>query len=269
MKPFTKWVGGKRQLLPQLLAILPDKFDRYFEPFVGGGALFFELAPSNATINDNNEELIIAYKVIKENVEELIQLLKIHKENNSKEYYLDIRSADRDGRIEAMSDVERAGRILYMLRVDFNGLYRVNSKNKFNVPYGRYKRPKIVDEENLRNISEYLKEHDITILNTDFEKATKEVREGDLVYFDPPYVPLSKTESFTGYTSDGFGYDEQVRLRDLFIELDRRGAFVVLSNSSAELVYELYQPFSKEIIEVDATRMINSKADKRGKLRKS
>lgn len=128
MKPFTKWVGGKRQLLPQILGISPDKFNKYYEPFVGGGALFFELAPSNATINDSNEELILAYKVIKENVEELIQLLKIHKENNSKEYYLDIRSADRDGRIEVMSDVERAGRILYMLRVDFNGLYRVEFK---------------------------------------------------------------------------------------------------------------------------------------------
>ena len=267
MKPFTKWVGGKRQLLPQILGILPNNFNQYYEPFVGGGALFFKLAPSNATLNDINEELILAYKVIKENIEELIQLLKIHKENNSKEYYLDIRSADRDGRIEAMSEVERAGRILYMLRVDFNGLYRVNSKNQFNVPYGRYKQPKIVDEDNLRTISEYLKEHDITILNTDFEKATKEVKEGDFVYFDPLYVPLSKTESFTGYTSDGFGYDEQVRLRDLFIELDRRGAFVVLSNSSADLVYDLYQPFSKEIIEIDATRMINSKANKRGKIK--
>ena len=176
MKPFTKWVGGKRQLLPQILGISPDKFNKYYEPFVGGGALFFELAPSNATINDSNEELILAYKVIKENVEELIQLLKIHKENNSKEYYLDIRSADRDGRIEVMSDVERAGRILYMLRVDFNGLYRVNSKNQFNVPYGRYKQPKIVDEDNLRNVSEYLKDNDITILNTDFELATKDAK---------------------------------------------------------------------------------------------
>ena len=267
MKPFTKWVGGKRQLLPQILGISPDKFNKYYEPFVGGGALFFELAPSNATINDSNEELILAYKVIKENVEELIQLLKIHKENNTKEYYLNIRSADRNGKLKAMSDVERVGRILYMLRVDFNGLYRVNSKNQFNVPYGRYKRPKIVDEENLRTISEYLKEHDIIILNTDFEKATKEVKEGDFVYFDPPYVPLSKTESFTSYTSDGFGYDEQVRLRNLFIELDRRGAFVILSNSSADLVYDLYQPFSKEIIAVDATRMINSKANKRGKIK--
>ena len=251
LKPFTKWVGGKRQLLPNLLSLIPSKFNNYFEPFVGGGALFFELAPKKAVINDNNGELVLAYQVIKTDVELLIDELEKHKENNSKEYYLELRAADRDGRIEKMSDVERAA-------VNFNGLYRVNSKNQFNVPYGKYKNPRILDEDNLRNINKYLNENDIAILNSDFEEATKTAKKGDLVYFDPPYVPLSVTEAFTSYTADGFGYDEQVRLRDLFIELTEREVYVILSNSSAELVYELYEPYAKTILEVGATRMITN-----------
>lgn len=171
---------------------------------------------------------------------------------------------DRDGRIDALTDVERAARLLYMLRVCFNGLYRVNSKNQFNVPYGSYKNPKIVDEDNLREVSTYLNKHNVTITNLDFEEASKNIKKGDLVYLDPPYVPLSKTESFTNYTADGFSYDDQVRLRDLFVELTNRGAYVIISNSSADLVYELYQPHAKQIIEVDATRMVNSKASNRG-----
>lgn len=266
LKPFTKWVGGKRQLIPTLIEILPSNFKTYYEPFVGGGALFFELAPKKAVINDNNEELILAYKVIQSNVDDLIAELRKHRDKNSKDYYLNLRSADRDGRIEQMSDVERAARILYMLRVDFNGLYRVNSKNQFNVPYGSYKNPKILDEDNLRNISSYLNNNHVKILNGDFEDAVKTAKEGDLVYFDPPYVPLSKTENFTSYTSNGFVYDEQIRLRNLFQSLDERGVFVMLSNSSAELVYDLYNPISKNIIEVGATRMINSNAQKRGKV---
>ncbi len=171
---------------------------------------------------------------------------------------------DRDGRINGLTDVERAARLLYMLRVCFNGLYRVNSKNQFNVPYGSYKNPKIVDEDNLREVSAYLNKHNVTITNLDFEEASKNITKGDLVYLDPPYAPLSKTESFTSYTADGFSSNDQVRLRDLFIELTNRGAYVILSNSSANLVYELYQPYAKQIIEVDATRMINSKASNRG-----
>ncbi|WP_422804480.1 DNA adenine methylase [Streptococcus sp. FT1-55] len=266
LKPFTKWVGGKRQLLPQLLDILPSNYNTYYEPFIGGGALFFELAPKKAVINDNNKELVLAYQVIKDDVESLISELRRHQENNSKEYYLALRSADRDGRIEKMTDSERAGRILYMLRVNFNGLYRVNSKNQFNVPYGKYKNPSILDEANLRNISDYLKMNDVSILNGDFEVATKSAKKGDLVYFDPPYVPLSPTESFTNYTANGFGYEEQIRLRDLFVELDKRGVFVIVSNSTADLVYNLYEPIAKTLIEVGATRMINSNAKKRGKI---
>lgn len=264
MKPFTKWVGEKRQLLKPILELLPDKYNHYYELFIGGGAVLFELAPNQASINDRNAELILAYNVIKHNVEELIVELKKHALNNNKDYYLDIRSMDRDARINGLTDVERAARLLYMLRVCFNGLYRVNSKNQFNVPYGSYKNPKIVDEDNLREVSAYLNKHNVTITNLDFEEASKNITKGDLVYLDPPYAPLSKTESFTSYTADGFSSNDQVRLRDLFIELTNRGAYVILSNSSANLVYELYQPYAKQIIEVDATRMINSKASNRG-----
>lgn len=267
LKPFTKWVGGKRQLLPELVKLMPQTYNRYYEPFIGGGALLFELKRNHCTINDYNSDLVMTYETIRDDVDTLIELLKLHELNNSKDYYLDIRNADRDGRIENMTRTERAARLLYMLRVNFNGLYRVNSKNQFNVPYGKYKNPKIVDEDNLRNISDYLKQNDIQILNGDFAEAVKTANKGDLVYFDPPYVPLSDTEAFTSYTSNGFSYDDQVRLRDLFVELTRRGVHVMVSNSSAKLVYDLYKDVAEKIIEVDATRMINSKADKRGKIK--
>lgn len=264
LQPFTKWTGGKRQLLGELRSYMPETYGRYFEPFVGGGALFFDLAPEKAVINDFNEELINAYRQIKNNPAELINLLIKHKENNSKEYYLELRSVDRDGRISRMTGVERAARILYMLRVDFNGLYRVNSKNQFNVPYGRYKNPKIVDVDLLYQISEYLNENDIEILQTDFAEAVKDAQTGDFVYFDPPYIPLNETSSFTSYTHEGFSYEEQVRLRDTFKELTERGVYAMLSNSSSPLVEELYKDFN--IYFVEAQRTNGAKSSSRGKI---
>ena len=228
LRPFTKWTGGKRQLLSVIKSLMPESYNRYFEPFVGGGALFFELAPKDAIINDFNSELINCYQQIKDNPSELIKSLSKHKESNSKEYYLNLRSADRDSRIEKMNNVERAARIMYMLRVNFNGLYRVNSKNQFNVPYGRYKNPQIVDSDLIVSISQYLNENTIHILNGDFEEAVKDVEAGDFVYFDPPYIPLSETSSFTSYTHEGFSYEDQVRLRDTFKKLDEKGAYVML-----------------------------------------
>lgn len=264
LQPFTKWTGGKRQLLGELRSYMPETFGRYFEPFVGGGALFFDLAPEQAVINDFNEELINAYRQIKNNPAELINLLIKHKENNSKDYYLELRSADRDGRISRMTGVERAARILYMLRVDFNGLYRVNSKNQFNVPYGRYKNPKIVDVDLLYQISEYLNENDVEILQTDFAEAVKDAQTGDFVYFDPPYIPLNETSSFTSYTHEGFSYEEQVRLRNTFKELTERGVYAMLSNSSSPLVEELYKDFN--IYFVEAQRTNGAKSSSRGKI---
>jgi modification methylase llaDCHIA len=264
LQPFTKWTGGKRQLLGELRSYMPETYGCYFEPFVGGGALFFDLAPEQAVINDFNEELINAYRQIKNNPAELIDLLIKHKENNSKDYYLALRSADRDGRISRMTGVERAARILYMLRVDFNGLYRVNSKNQFNVPYGRYKNPKIVDVDLLYQISEYLNENDVEILQTDFAEAVKDAQTGDFVYFDPPYIPLNETSSFTSYTHEGFSYEEQVRLRDTFKELTERGVYAMLSNSSSPLVEELYKDFN--IYFVEAQRTNGAKSSSRGKI---
>ncbi len=264
LQPFTKWTGGKRQLLSVIKSLMPDQYNNYFEPFVGGGALFFDLAPKKAYINDFNSELMNCYQQIKKNPQILIDLLAKHQENNSKEYYLDLRSADRDSRIDKMTDVERAARIMYMLRVDFNGLYRVNSKNQFNVPYGRYKNPKIVDGELLLSISKYLNDNDIHILNKDFEEAVEDVRVGDFVYFDPPYIPLSETSAFTSYTHEGFSYEDQVRLRDTFMKLDEKGAYVMLSNSSSPIVEELYKDFY--IHKVEATRTNGAKSSSRGKI---
>ncbi|MFA5624923.1 MAG: DNA adenine methylase [Bradymonadales bacterium] len=267
LKPFTKWTGGKRQLIPTLLELMPKQYHRYHEPFVGGGGLFFEVEPKEATINDANSDLIHAYKQIRDNIEELILLLKTHEKNNSKAYYLDLRSADRDGRLEKMDSVEKAARLMYMLRVNFNGLYRVNSKNQFNVPYGRYKNPKIVDEELLYAISKYLNNNNIKILNLDFEDAVNEAKAGDFVYFDPPYAPISATSAFTSYTNCGFGSEEQKQLRDVFAKLTENNVRVMLSNSNAGEIYELYQNIlGVNIKVVSANRMINSKASGRGKI---
>ncbi|HHA8132792.1 TPA: DNA adenine methylase [Streptococcus pneumoniae] len=264
LQPFTKWTGGKRQLLPVIRELIPKTYNRYFEPFVGGGALFFDLSPKDAVINDFNAELINCYQQIKDNPQELIEILKVHQEYNSKEYYLDLRSADRDERIDMMSEVQRAARILYMLRVNFNGLYRVNSKNQFNVPYGRYKNPKIVDEELISAISVYINNNQLEIKVGDFEKAIVDVRTGDFVYFDPPYIPLSETSAFTSYTHEGFSFADQVRLRDAFKRLSDTGAYVMLSNSSSALVEELYKDFN--IHYVEATRTNGAKSSSRGKI---
>ncbi len=265
IKPFTKWTGGKRKLLPNLIELMPETYNNYFEPFIGGGALFFELAPHHAVINDFNGELINAYKQVRDNPRHLIKLLSVHQEKNSKEYYLDIRTADRDGRIEKMTDIERAARILYMLRVDFNGLYRVNAKNQFNVPYGRYKNPKIIDAELIYEVSQFLTENDIQIMQGDFEVAVENAVEGDLVYFDPPYIPLNETSSFTSYTHEGFSFDDQVRLRDTVRRLTERGVSVMVSNSSSPLAEELYQEFN--IHYVEASRTNGAKSSSRGKIR--
>ena len=264
LQPFTKWTGGKRKLLPIIKSLMPDNYTNYFEPFVGGGALFFELAPQQALINDFNTELINCYQQIKEHPDQLITLLQHHQEKNTKDYYLDLRSVDRDGRIEQMTGVEKAARIMYMLRVDFNRLYRVNAKNQFNVPYGRYKNPKIVDSELIYAISNYLNKNSIQIVSGDFEKAVETAKQGDFVYFDPPYIPISETSAFTSYTHEGFSYDDQVRLRDTFKKLSERGVHVMLSNSSSSLVYELYKDFTIHSIEV--TRANGAKASSRGKV---
>lgn len=262
LQPFTKWTGGKRKLIPKLKELMPEIYGNYYEPFIGGGALFFELSPRVAIINDFNEELINCYIQIKENPIKLIEILKIHKEKNSKEYYLEIRGLDRTDKFKELSKVEKAARIMYMLRVNFNGLYRVNSKNQFNVPYGNYANPKIVDEELINNISNYLNTYDITITSGDFEDSVSTVKEGDFVYFDPPYIPLNETSSFTSYTHEGFSYEDQVRLRNTVRRLTEKGVKVMVSNSSSKLTIDLYEEFNIHYVEVSRTN--GAKSSSRG-----
>ena len=258
--PIVKWVGGKRQLMFELLKNLPKSYNRYFEPFIGGGALFFELQPDNAYISDMNEELINLYSVVRDSVDELIEDLSKHEV--SKEYFLKIRNIDRTEKYSNLSNVERASRFIYLNRTCFNGMYRVNSKGEFNVPFGNYKNPRIIDENNLLNCSELLKETEIKC--ADFSEILNKVQKNDFVYFDPPYVPLNETSSFTSYTKDGFDIDMQFKLRDVCDELDSMGVKFMLSNSDTKLVNELYANYG--IKKVFASRQINANADGRGKI---
>jgi DNA adenine methylase len=257
-KPFVKWAGGKRQLIKVLTNNLPPSYNRYIEPFVGGGALLFEVLPYKAIINDINTELINAYTVIKDDIDALIEDLKKHK--NEEEYYYKIRSLNP----EKLSAVERASRFIYLNKTCFNGLYRENSKGKFNVPFGKYKNPKILDEENLRAVSEYLNTAEISILNLDYKEVCKLAKKGDFVYLDPPYYPISKSSSFTKYHKLDFTERDQMELTEVFRELDRKGCYVMLSNSNTKFIKELYKEY--EIWEVSANRFINCKGDKREKV---
>ncbi len=254
-RPFVKWAGGKRQILKHLLFYAPKEFNRYFEPFVGGGALFFELSPKRAVISDLNAELINAYRVIKGQVEELIESLKKHK--NNEEYYYRIRSL----KPAELSPVERASRFIYLNKTCFNGLYRENSKGEFNVPFGRYKRPKICDEENLRAVSEFLNSVEVEILNADYREVCKRAEAGDFIYLDPPYIPVSKTAGFTTYTGGGFGEEDHRKLAEVFRELSEKGCFVMLSNADHPLIRELYRDF--KLIEITTNRAISCKRSKR------
>jgi len=265
-KPFVKWVGGKRQLLKQFRMLdlyPPEKFDinkaRYFEPFVGGGAVFFDLLPEKAFLSDLNRELITAYSVIKNDVEKLITHLNKHEIN--KDYFLDVRAQN----ISKLSDVEIASRFIFLNRTCFNGLYRVNSKGGFNVPYGKYTNPLICDETNLRKVSRALKK--VQIQENDYKWVLNKAKNGDFLYFDPPYYPKSKTSSFTSYTAKGFFEKEQTELRDTFLKLHDRGCFVMLSNSDTPYINELYANLKGiTVTKVHAGRMINAKASGRGKI---
>ena len=258
--PIVKWVGGKRQLMFELLKNMPETYNRYFEPFIGGGALFFELQPQNGYISDMNEELINLYSVVRDDVYNLIDDLNKHE--ISKEYFLKIRNFDRTEKYNKLSDIEKASRFIYLNRTCFNGMYRVNSQGQFNVPFGNYKNPRIVDAENLINCSKLLKNTEICC--GDFSEILNKVQKGDFVYFDPPYVPLNETSSFTSYTKDGFDLDMQFKLRDICDELDSMGVMFMLSNSDTKLVNELYSNY--EIKKVFASRAINANGNGRGKI---
>lgn len=262
VQPFVKWVGGKRQLLPELEKKMPklSNINTYYEPFIGGGALFFKLQPKKAVINDYNKELINAYQVIRDDVDELINDLSKHK--NEEEYFYDIREVDRKLDFVGWSDVRRASRFIYLNKTCYNGLYRVNSQGFFNTPFGRYKAPNYVNEYVLKEISLYLNENEITILSSDFSEAVRDAKKGDFVYFDPPYQPLSETSNFTGYTQGGFDELQQIRLKELCDSLDKKGVKFMLSNSNVPFIQNLYKDYNIDVI--FAKRSINSNGKKRG-----
>ncbi len=265
-KPFVKWAGGKRQIIDKLKRYVPDEFDTYYEPFIGGGALLFELSPRRAVINDSNEELMNVYSVLcdEEKFKKMCSVLNHYEKEHCEEFYYDIRNKDRNkNAYKRLSDYTRAARTIYLNKACFNGLYRVNSKNEFNVPFGKKERVNTYDGGNLITVSNYLTMNDVEILSVDFEQSVKNAKKGDFIYFDPPYD--SETSTFNSYTEDGFGKDEQIRLAKVFKELDSRGCYVMLSNHNTSLINDLYKNFNIHVIE--AKRNINSNGKKRGKVK--
>lgn len=267
-QPFLKWAGGKRQLLHEIRKYVPCKFETYFEPFVGAGAVLFDLQPPRAVINDANEELINCYRVIKSNPEELIRLATEHQRNDSKDYFDRLRDFDREPGLHALTAEVRAARVIYLNKTCFNGLYRVNKQGWFNVPYRKHKKPpQIVNTEVICAVSHYLNEARVKIQRGDFERAVAAAGKGDFVYFDPPYHPVSASASFTSYASDGFGEGEQKRLKTVCDALTERGCRVLVSNSATDFVRGLFGNRERYTVrEVEARRNINSVGARRGKV---
>ena len=264
-KPFVKWAGGKRQIIDKLKKYVPEEFDTYYEPFVGGGALLFELSPKHAVINDSNEELMNVYRCLcdEEKFKKMCNVLNHYETSHSEEFFYEVRNKDRSkNAYNRLSDYTRAARTIYLNKACFNGLYRVNSKNEFNVPFGKKLKVNTYEGSNLITVSNYLTMNDIKILSVDFEEAVKDAKKGDFIYFDPPYD--SDTSTFNSYTEEGFNKDEQRRLASVFKELDKRGCYVMLSNHNTLLVNELYKEYHVHIIE--AKRNINANGKKRGKV---
>lgn len=262
MSPFVKWAGGKKQLLDRLKERAPVNFGTYYEPFIGGGAFLLDFQPEKAIINDVNEQLLNVYLQLKIDAEAVITAVaKYDAVDCDTDYYLSVRS-EYNRKIAAHElDAECAALMIWINKHCFNGLYRVNSKGLFNVPYNNKNGGSSVDAENLRAIGRYLREAQIDIRQGDFEAACADVKPGDFVYFDSPYVPVSETANFTDYTKDGFSLEDHRRLAELFRRLDKIGAYVMLSNHNVPLVHELYEGFKIEV--VDVRRNINRDASKR------
>ena len=256
-RPFLKWAGGKTRLISQYKDYFPQHYQTYYEPFLGGGAVFFHLQPSHAVLTDINADLVITYRCVRDNLEELITLLQAHQQRHNSEYYYDVRNYHNG------TDLTKAARFIYLNKTCFNGLYRVNSQGKFNVPVGKYKNPGICQEEVLRVASLALQK--VEIKQANFEEVLNYATgTNDFVYFDPPYYPLNKTSNFTAYSNFCFDENQQIKLRDIFIELADKGVKVMLSNSDCPLIRDLYSDFNVHTI--SAARSINSNAQKRGKI---
>ena len=263
-KPFVKWAGGKRQLIPILNDNLPKTFGTYYEPFLGGGALLFhiltERSAQKCSISDLNSDLVLTYTTIRNRIDELISSLKSHGKNyqkDSKKYYYSVRESN------PRSEIEKTSRLLFLNKTCFNGLYRVNSKGKFNVPLGSYANPNIVNEENLRSVSAILQSSKVAIKCRDFESVLRDAKKGDLVYFDPPYQPISETANFTSYTNKSFTYEDLQRLAELCMKLDSKGCQVMLSNSDSKDVAGMFPKKTWSIDRIRANRSINSNSKKR------
>jgi len=263
-KPFVKWAGGKRQLIPILNQHIPKNFSSYFEPFLGGGAMLFHMVTinpnQNCIVSDLNSDLVLSYITIRDKVDELISSLKNHSKNyfqNSKSYYYIVRDS------EPRSQVEKTSRLIFLNRTCFNGLYRVNSKGKFNVPLGRYTNPNIVNEENLRAVNQVLKSKKIKISCRDFSAILDDVKKNDFVYFDPPYQPVSTTANFTSYTNRNFTYADLERLCELCEQLNSKNCKFMLSNSNSKEVREIFSNNSWKIKKIESNRSINSDSKKR------
>jgi DNA adenine methylase len=262
-RPFVKWAGGKRQLLSVIERHVPAEFGCYYEPFLGGGAVMFHLLSKNpdmkCKVSDLNSDLILAYVTIRDRVEELIESLQNHAKSyhkNPDSYYYRVRDS------EPTSQIEKVSRLLFLNRTCFNGLYRVNSKGKFNVPLGRYSNPNIVNEDGLYAASHALQSKKISISCRDFSSVLQDAKKGDFVYFDPPYQPVSRTANFTSYTNKDFAYKDLQKLVEVSERLADRGCKVLHSNSNSKEVRKL---FSKDwkVIEISANRAINSDSTKR------
>jgi len=264
-KPFVKWAGGKRSIIDKLIKLAPEEYKTYYEPFVGGGAMLFELQPNKAVINDYNKELMNVYECIKDEQKfaNMCTELNKHEANHSEEYYYQIRDLDRDKKkFNKIVDYKRAARTIYLNKACFNGLYRVNSKNEFNVPSGKKNKVNTYDGPNLGIIHCLLNFFDIKLLSIDFEESVKDAKKGDFIYLDPPYD--SDTSTFNSYTENGFGKDEQKRLAKVFKDLDKRGCYVMLSNYNTKLVQELYKDYNFNF--VTAQRNIGASSKNRGKV---
>jgi len=264
ISPILKWVGGKRQLLSEIMPLINKNCSTYIEPFVGGGAVFFELQPKKAIINDYNEELINVYRVVKDSPEELISELKVYEEKNNEDFFYEVRSLDRTPEYADMSATKKAARVIYLNKTCYNGLYRVNAAGQFNSPYGRYKKPNIVNATTIKAMSKYFNSNNIVIKQGDYRDALKGIRKGAFVYLDPPYMPISTSSSFTGYTENGFSYEQQVELKKECDKLKEKGVSFLQSNSDCIEIRNLYKDY--EILTVKAKRSINSNALKRGEI---
>ncbi len=257
-RPFVKWAGGKGRLLQSLLQRVPEKFGTYFEPFLGGGALFFALQPKKAVLSDMNTELITTFTVVRDDVESLIEHLRTHKPN--RRHFQKVREQDRRADFWTFPAVERASRFIFLNKTCFNGLCRVNSDGQFNVPYGMYKNPKILDEVNLRACSKALQK--VTLSIEPYLNVLQKAAKGDFIYFDPPYVPLTVTSSFVSYSEDGFSMTNQQELAQLLYALDKKGVQFMLTNSNTPASHELYREFQIDL--VDSPRSVSADGSKRG-----